>query len=141
MNDIKYYDDYFEINGKKFPIYITDIDKENYTVSGYWLGKLKNIISESDFYPQVIADIPETECLSVENLQPVSIEMTADLQCMYGINVDLEVFKMTRFNTFKINSAYTELWHYLTSKIMPNIDVVKLSKYQHKIEELEKDFE
>ena len=141
MNDIKYYDDYFEINGKKFPIYITDIDKENYTVSGYWLGKLKNIISESDFYPQVIADIPETECLSVENLQPTSIEMTADLQCMYGINVDLEVFKMTRFNTFKINSAYTELWHYLTSKIMPNIDVVKLSKYQHKIEELEKDFE
>ena len=141
MNDIKYYDDYFEINGKKFPIYITDIDKENYTVSGYWLGKLKNIISESDFSPQVIADIPETECLSVENLQPTSIEMTADLQCMYGINVDLEVFKMTRFNTFKINSAYTELWHYLTSKIMPNIDVVKLSKYQHKIEELEKDFE
>ena len=141
MNDIKYHDDYFEINGKKFPIYITDIDKENYTVSGYWLGKLKNIISESDFSPQVIADIPETECLSVENLQPTSIEMTADSQCMYGINVDLEVFKMTRFNTFKINSAYTELWYYLTSKIMPNIDVVKLSKYQHKIEELEKDFE
>ena len=141
MNDRKYHDDYFEINGKKFPIYITDIDKENYTVSGYWLGKLKNIISESDFSPQVIADIPETECLSVENLQPTSIEMTADLQCMYGINVDLEVFKMTRFNTFKINSAYTELWYYLTSKIMPNIDVVKLSKYQHKIEELEKDFE
>ena len=141
MNDIKYYDDYFEINGKKFPIYIIDIDKENYTVSGYWLGKLKNIISESDFSPQVIADIPETECLSVENLQPISIEMTVDLQCMYGINVDLEVFKMTRFNTFKINSVYTELWYYLTSKIMPNIDVVKLSKYQHKIEELEKDFE
>ena len=141
MNDIKYHDDYFEINGKKFPIYITDIDKENYTVSGYWLGKLKNIISESGFFPQVIADIPETECLSVENLQPASIEMTADLQCMYGINVDLEVFKMTRFNTLKINSAYTELWYYLTSKIMPNIDVVKLSKYQHKIEELEKDFE
>ena len=141
MNDIKYYDDYFEINGKKFPIYITDIDQENYTVSGYWLGKLKNIISESDFSPQVIADIPETECLSVENLQPISIEMTVDLQCMYGINVDLEVFKMTRFNTFKINSVYTELWYYLTSKIMPNIDVVKLSKYQHKIEELEKDFE
>lgn len=141
MNDIKYYDDYFEINGKKFPIYITDIDKENYTVSGYWLGKLKNIISESDFSPQVIADIPETECLSVENLQPTSLEITVDLQCMYGINVDLEVFKITRFNTFKINSAYTELWYYLTSKIMPNIDVVKLSKYQHKIEELEKDFE
>ena len=141
MNDIKYHDDYFEINGKKFQIYITDIDQENYTVSGYWLGKLKNIISESDFSTQVIADIPETECLSVENLQPISIEMTVDLQCMYGINVDLEVFKFTRFNTFKINSAYTELWDYLTSKIMPNIDVVKLSKYQHKIEELEKDFE
>ena len=141
MIDIKYYNDYFEIKGKKFPIYITDIDQENYTVSGYWLGKLKNIISESDFSPQVIADIPETECLSVENLQPISIEMTVDLQCMYGINVDLEVFKMTRFNTFKINSAYTELWDYLTSKIMPNIDVEKLSKYQHKIEELEKDFE
>ncbi len=67
--------------------------------------------------------------------------MIVDLQLMYGINVDLEVFKLTRFNTFKINSAYTELWDYLTSKIMPNIDVEKLSKYQHKIEELEKDFE
>lgn len=141
MNDIKYHDDYFEINGKKFQIYITDIDQENYTVSGYWLGKLKNIIRESDFSPQVIADIPETECLSVENLQPASIEMIEDLQCIYGINVYLEVFKLTRFNTFKINSAYTELWDYLTSKIMPNIDVVKLSNYQHKIEELEKDFE
>ena len=71
MNDIKYYDDYFEIKGKKFPIYITDIDQENYTVSGYWLDKLKNIIREEDFCPLVIADVPETECLSVENLQPV----------------------------------------------------------------------
>lgn len=141
MIDIKYYNDYFEIKGKKFPIYITDIDQENYTVSGYWLGKLKNIIREEDFCPLVIADVPETECLSVENLQPVSTEMIVDLQLMYGINVDLEVFKLTRFNTFKINSAYTELWDYLTSKIMPNIDVEKLSKYQHKIEKLEKDFE
>ena len=143
MNDIKYYNDYFVVNGKKFPILVNEIDTINHRIGAYWLGGVNHLLRKEDYSPQLIADIPETECLSVENLQPVSIEIVNDLKWRFGsqINIDLEFFTLLRYHVFNVNPDYIELWNYLQSKVIPNLDVEKIMKYNEKLESLEEDFE
>lgn len=143
MNNIKYYDDYLVIDDKKFPILINEVDTINHRIGAYWLGGFNYLLRKEDYCPQIIADIPETECLSVENLQPVSLEVFNDMKWRFGkqIDIDLEFFKLTRYNVFNVNPDYTELWNYLQSKVIPNLDAEKVRKYSEKLESLDKDFE
>ena len=78
---ITYEDNFFRIDGKLVPLYITKLDRVNHSVEAFWLGAIKALpIDPNDFSPRVSLDIPKTEVFFVEGLQEsYSIETMHDL--------------------------------------------------------------
>ncbi|MBO7527135.1 MAG: hypothetical protein J6T74_04460, partial [Clostridia bacterium] len=61
MMKITYEDNFFRIDGKLVPLYITKLDRVNHSVEAFWLGAIKPLgVDPNDFSPRVSLDIPKT---------------------------------------------------------------------------------
>ena len=143
---ITYEDNFFRINGRLVPFYITKIDEENHSVEAFWLGAIKSLpIDPNDFSPRVTLDIPKTEVFFVEGLQEsYSLETFHDLQIM-GEDYAKEYMNTLRYKRLFFNPEYKELWEFIVKQYneqpLKDKPIDKMIEVCSKMSEIDSDFE
>jgi len=146
MMKITYEDNFFRIDGKLVPLYITKLDKVNHSVEAFWLGAIKSLpIDPNDFSPRVSLDIPKTEVFFVEGLQEsYSIETMHDLSII-GENYAKECMNALRYKKLYFNPDYEELWEFIEKQYreqpLKDKPLEKLIEVCAKMSDIDKDFE
>ena len=146
MMKITYEDNFFRIDGKLVPLYITKLDRVNHSVEAFWLGAIKALpIDPNDFSPRVSLDIPKTEVFFVEGLQEsYSLETLQDLKIM-GDDYAKEYMNTLRYKKLYFNPDYEELWEFIEKQYreqpLKDKPIEKMIEVCAKMSDIDKDFE
>ncbi len=146
MVKITYEDNFFRIDGKLVPLYITKLDRANYSVEAYWLGAIKTLqIDPKDFSHRLSLDIPKTEVFFVECLQEsYSLETLHDLSIM-GKDYAKGYMNSLRYTKLYFNPDYEELWDFIEKQYreqpLNDKPIDKMIEICSRMSDIDKDFE
>ena len=143
---ITYDNNFFRIDGKLIPLYITKLDEATHSVEAFWLGSIKALpIDPNDFTPRISLDIPKTEVFFVEGLkESYSIETLQDLQIM-GDDYVKGLMNAIRYKKLYFNPDYEELWEFIKKQYreqpLKDKPLNKIIEVCSKMSDIDKDFE
>lgn len=139
---------FIKIDGKDFPFVAMDdslfgipTDK---SLTCFYIGDMVNTINEKTFEPRIGAP-KQTDLFDLFSYTAtdVSLELVQDISCMQGLDMEQELFIMTRTIpiTFNENEQSQELYNYMKSKGLSNMDTLYKFMFTHsKLKEIETDF-
>ena len=146
MVKITYDNNFFRIDGKLIPLYITKLDEATHSIEAFWLGSITALpIDPNDFSPRITVDIPKTEVFFVEGLkESYSIEMLQDLQIM-GDDYVKSFMNAIRYKKLYFNPDYKELWEFIEKQYreqpLKDKPLNKIIEVCSKMSDIDKDFE
>ena len=146
MVKITYENNFFRIDGKLIPLYITKLDEANHSVEAFWLGAITTLpIDPNDFSPRISVDIPKTEVFFVEGLkESYSIETMQELQIM-GDDYVKSFMNTIRYKKLYFNPEYKELWEFIEKQYreqpLKGKPLDKIIEVCSKMSDIDKDFE
>lgn len=139
---------FIKIDGKDFPFIAMDDSlfgvPNDKSLTCFYIGDMVNKTNETTFEPRIGAP-KQTDLFDLFSYTAtdVSLELVQDISCMHGLNMEQELFTMTRLIPiiFNENEQSLELYNYMKSKGLSDMNTLyKFMFTRSKLKEIETDF-